>query len=136
MWCDAILKFSYEQIHHFVKKGSVPPWTIPEFQFVETAIVQTIKGNHRGGTWTAHTWLVEEWLEGDFVKYVWNGNSSAYEALQNEEEIERAEFLMFVQHVQYEQLHRVVFILDFQGELHVLTLVDVSYSFAQVWGWC
>ncbi|PBK58787.1 hypothetical protein ARMSODRAFT_853360, partial [Armillaria solidipes] len=117
MWCDAILKFSYEWIDHFVRnKGGSPPWTIPEFRFAETAIVQTIKGDHRGVTWTPHTWLVEEWLEGDFVKYVWNGNSNAYEALHEGEEMERAEFLMFVQHVQYEKLHRKVFISDFQGD--------------------
>ncbi|KAK0191839.1 hypothetical protein F5146DRAFT_882174, partial [Armillaria mellea] len=129
MWCDAILKFSYEWIHHFVKKkGSTPPWTIPEFRFAETAIVQTIKGNHRGATWTVHTWLVEEWLEGDFVKYVWNGNSSAYEALQKVEEIEHAQFLMFIQHVQYEQLHRMVFISDFQGVGLVLTDSQVMTS--------
>ncbi|PBK94457.1 hypothetical protein ARMGADRAFT_1029546 [Armillaria gallica] len=101
-WCDTILKFSYEWIHHFVKKkGSAPPWTILEFRFAEMAIVQTIKGN--------------------FAKYVWNGNSSAYEALQNGEEIECAEFLIM-------SSFTVVFILDFQSVGLVLTDSQVMTS--------
>ncbi|SJK99009.1 uncharacterized protein ARMOST_02290 [Armillaria ostoyae] len=92
------------------------------------AIMQMIKGDHRGVTWTPHTWLVEEWLEGDFVKYVWNGNSNAYEALHEGEEMERVKFLMFVQHIQYEKLHRKVFISDFQGVGLVLTDSQVMTS--------
>lgn len=63
-----------------------------------------------------HALLIEEEIKGRFVKYI-NNNSPVQleERMRGPEEAVRAEFLAFIQHVQYWMTRGYAFCTDFQG---------------------
>ena len=68
---------------------------------------------------TANHFSIEELIdpaaEGVFVKYINNAAPCPSEGL-DEDGLERAEFLCFVQHVQFAKSHGLMFTSDWQGE--------------------
>ncbi|EIW80120.1 hypothetical protein CONPUDRAFT_74365 [Coniophora puteana RWD-64-598 SS2] len=65
-------------------------------------------------------YLLEERIDHQFIKYINNDSVTPCKGLSKEEE-EIANFLCFVQHVQYQTMHRVAFLSDFQGGGNLLT---------------
>ena len=82
-------------------------------------------------------YLLEEVLPGlktDFVKYLHNA-SAASELSSDDPDYQLAQFLMFIQHVQYAITGGIAYVSDFQGNVPVLHwkhpffCVSVSYHF-------
>ena len=58
--------------------------------------------------------LIPTSLEGEFVKYIHNGNAVPCNLFDTKAD-EIAEFLVFMQHVQYAKTNGQVYISDYQG---------------------
>jgi len=131
VWANALLEFAYEFILDYARKiansprlGGVDFWEkIPTFRFVEAGVAVVTKPLEKtpaGKPSTQRaTYLLEEMLPGspaDFVKYM--NNADATTILERDDpDYHLAEFLMFVQHVQYQITHGTAYISDFQGKL-------------------
>ncbi|KAL0057722.1 hypothetical protein AAF712_015623 [Marasmius tenuissimus] len=77
--------------------------------------------------------LVEEIIVMDdtdsFVKYIHNGNANPNDQLiPNDPDYPKAEFLSAIQHLQYEKMHRLVYVSDFQGYGDLLTDAQLMTS--------
>ena len=90
--------------------NSEPPFVIPEMRFVKSALA-IADGTH-------DTFLLEEVIDdssnGNFIKYIGNGSVQPLDFLEGEE-IHRAKFLSFCQHVQFVKTKSLTFVGDFQG---------------------
>jgi len=125
VWASALLKLAYDFIDAKVDKhiadGSAPPgFDIPEFRFVAAGIAiaqkPVVASTTSSGTNRA-VYLLEERLPGqksDFVKYLHNASARS-DLDANDPDYPLAQFLEFLQHVQYQITHAVVYVSDFQG---------------------
>ena len=141
VWANALLEFTYDFIFSYAQNNNAPPGvdfmaTIPLFRFVDAGVAVVMKplettSAGRPSTQRA-TYLLEEMLPGtpgEFVKYM--NNSQATTILERDDpEYELAEFLMFMQHVQYQITHGTAYISDFQGKkaLHCYLISCIYYS--------
>lgn len=123
VWANSLLKVAYEYIDDYMdKQASPPPFEILKFCFVAAGMAIALKlldDTHTGQTPTSSraAYLLEEVLPGkmmDFVKYLHNANASS-ELPPNDPDYQLAEFLMFIQHVQYGITGGVAYVSDFQG---------------------
>jgi alpha-kinase family protein len=128
VWANALLEFTYDFIFDYAHTNNAPPGVddfmsiIPHFRFVDAGVAVVVKpleqtSAGRLSTQRA-TYLLEEMLPGtpaEFVKYM--NNSEATTILERDDsEYELAEFLMFIQHIQYQITHGTAYISDFQGK--------------------
>ena len=94
---------------------------IPHFCFVDAGVAVVVKpletSSGRPSTQRA-TYLLEVMLPGspaEFVKYMNNFKATRATILERDDsEYKLAEFLMFMQHVQYQITHRTAYIFDIQ----------------------
>jgi hypothetical protein len=124
------MEFTYDFIFDYAQTNHAPPGVedfmsiIPLFRFVDAGVAVVVKplettSTGRPSTQRA-TYLLEEMLPGspaEFVKYM--NNSEATTILERDDsdsEYKLAEFLMFMQHVQYQITHGTAYISDFQGK--------------------
>jgi hypothetical protein len=128
VWANALLEFTYDFIFEYAQTNNPPPGVedfmsiIPLFRFVDAGVAVVVKPLEttlvgRPSTQRA-TYLLEEMLPGtpaEFVKYM--NNFEAITILERDDsEYELAEFLMFMQHVQYQITHGTAYLSDFQGK--------------------
>lgn len=126
VWANAILEFTYDFIFDYAQTNHAPPGVddfmsiIPLFRFVEAGVAVVVKPMEtsagRPSTQRA-TYLLEEMLPGapaEFVKYLNNSKATTFFE-RGDSEYELAEFLMFMQHVQYQITHGTAYISDLQG---------------------
>ena len=127
VWANALLDFTYDFIFDYAQTNHAPPGVedfmsiIPHFQFVDAGVAVVVKpletSAGRPSTQRA-TYLLEEMLPGtpgEFVKYM--NNAKATTILERDDpDYKLAEFLMFMQHVQYQITHGTAYISDFQGK--------------------
>lgn len=125
VWASALLKLAYAFIAAEVDERAAggllpPPFDIPEFTFVAAGIAvaqkPVVASTSSSGTNRA-VYLLEERLPGektDFVKYLHNA-SACSDLDANDPDYPRAQFLEFLQHVQYQITHGVAYVSDFQG---------------------
>jgi hypothetical protein len=134
VWANALLNFTYAFIFDYLDKNDNPPnenfrASIPSFRFVQAGVAVALKPMEIGvaGKPSSQraTYLLEEKLPGtraDFVKYM--NNAHATSILERDDpDYHLAEFLMFVQHVQYEITHKVAYLSDFQGTVFLPYLI-------------
>jgi hypothetical protein len=128
VWANALLEFGYDFIFYYAQTNHAPPGVedfmsiIPHFRFVDAGVAVVVKPLEtstagRPSTQRA-TYLLEEMLPGtqaEFVKYMNNSRATAF-LERDDSEYELAEFLMFMQHVQYQITHGMAYISDFQGK--------------------
>jgi hypothetical protein len=128
VWANALLEFTYDFIFDYAQNHHAPPGVddlisiIPLFRFVDAGVAVVVKpletsAAGRPSTQRA-TYLLEEMLPGtpgDFVKYMNNSTATTF-LDRDDSEYELAEFLMFMQHVQYQITHGTAYISDFQGK--------------------
>lgn len=127
VWANALLDFTYDFIFDYAQNNHAPPGIedfmsiIPLFRFVDAGVAVVVKpletSAGRPSTQRA-TYLLEEMLPGspgDFVKYMNNSKATSF-LDRNDPDYKLAEFLMFVQHVQYQITHGTAYISDFQGK--------------------
>lgn len=146
VWANALLEFAYDFIFDYAQTNNAPPGVedfmtiIPLFRFVDAGVAVVVKPlettlTGRPSTQRA-TYLLEEMLPGtpaEFVKYM--HNSEATTILQHDDpEYELAEFLMFMQHVQYQITHGTAYISDFQGRPRKFLRYLISYIFQYIPG--
>jgi hypothetical protein len=127
VWANALLEFAYDFIFDYAQNNNAPPGVedfmsiIPLFRFVEAGVavvVKPLETTSAGQPSTQRaTYLLEEMLPGspaEFVKYLNNFEATTIFE-RGDSEYELAEFLMFMQHVQYQITHGTAYISDFQG---------------------
>ncbi|EDQ99255.1 uncharacterized protein LACBIDRAFT_335167 [Laccaria bicolor S238N-H82] len=122
IWANSLLKTAYHFMEHFMARhpsGKPPPFTVFQFRFVEAGMAIAQKPLDNSGpspTTNRAAYLLEEMLPGektDFIKYLHNA-SAASELLPDEPDYDLAEFLMFIQHVQYAITGGLAYVSDFQ----------------------
>ena len=122
VWANSLLKVAYDFVSDFMHSSRVPPpFEIFEFRFVAAgmAIAQKPIDNGPSPTTNRAVYLLEEVLPGgksDFVKYLHNA-SAASELSHDDPDYQLADFLMFIQHVQYAITGGVAYVSDFQGTI-------------------
>ena len=117
-WAGALLQDIYDFVVSYHQSHSTTcPITNPQFWFFVTGLAMTnIPGK---GPEEKEVYLVEELIQsnGPWRKYI-NNDSSCPCHFSDNENLLRARFLAFCQHVQYWRTGGLVFTSDFQGELH------------------
>ena len=129
-WAKSLLKMTYEFIDHAIDNSKVapPPFEIPCVHFVDAGLLlaysdvlvatteRTSQSAKPIGT-VSTVYLAEEripTLNGDFVKYIHNSDAAPCGFLDTTED-KIANFLAFMQHVQYMKTGGQVYISDYQG---------------------
>jgi len=129
VWANALLSFGYSFIEDYVataidENRDIPSFidSIPSFRFVKAGVagalksIESTQGASRPSSNRA-VYLLEEMLPeeaANFVKYV--NNAKAVSALAIEDpDYPYTEFLLFMQHVQWQTTHGSAFLTDFQG---------------------
>jgi hypothetical protein len=93
--------------------GWKPRLNLPNVRFVRAglAIEQGQVDPSKG-----KVYMIEEKIEGEFKKYIHNGNATIPKGiLRSEATLSLAQFLSFSQHVQYIKTKKAAFISDYQG---------------------
>lgn len=111
MWCISILNHSISYVHLIAAKNPCP-LPIYNLQFSSMAMVSM---DSKGSTKKTTTFLVEDRIVGMWQKYIGNANAVPVMA-SGEEGYERAEFMAFLQHVQFEKTRGLAYISDWQGK--------------------
>lgn len=119
LWATSLMSMAYSFINRALEKASQqPPFDIPQFRFVRAGIVTAQQAITKQSTTTRAAYLIEEYidpvLEGEYIKYVHNGDPVPLPE-KGDDEFELAEFLCFIQHIQYFKTGSSVFVSDFQG---------------------
>ena len=113
-WASALMQLVYDFIASFTTEQD-PPFSIPNMRYVKSALAIAVD--------THETFLLEEVIhdssDGNFVKYIGNSSVEPLGILEGEE-VHRAKFLSFCQHVQYVKTKSHAIIGDFQGRTCLL----------------
>ncbi|KAF8976292.1 hypothetical protein BDQ17DRAFT_1267468, partial [Cyathus striatus] len=120
-WAVSLLSYLYLYISQVISTKGEPPFKIPEIRFVKAGvgIVHDTAGSKPGGKSATmrNVYLLEEFIENegnDFIKFIHNG--SAHPLLDGSDPLYAiAEFLCFMQHIQYEKTDSLVYVSDLQG---------------------
>jgi len=121
VWSSALLKMVYDFMWAFIAKNDPPqaPFDIERFRFVSAAVAVAQKplDNNTSSTHRA-VYLLEEILPNpeSFVKYIHNDNARPL-VINSNGGNNKAIFLSFVQHAQYQLTHNTMYVSDFQGAL-------------------
>ncbi|KXN89305.1 hypothetical protein AN958_05809 [Leucoagaricus sp. SymC.cos] len=127
-WATSLVLTAYDFIENMIKqKGVQPPWPIPQLRMVKGYMCKALSPVTSAPGVTATTYrgayLLEEFIQGDelpFLKYI--SNSRAVPLLPpTHKRYKIAEFLCFMQHVQWVETNGIVFMSDFQGGKTLLT---------------
>ena len=114
-WSSALMRLTYDFIDGHIKNHGSAPFVIPHMRFVKSALAIVHD--------TRDTFLLEEVIDedavGDFIKYIGNGSATPLDHLEGEQ-LNRAKFLCFCQHLQYNMTKNFAFVSDFQGMLRFL----------------
>ena len=130
-WADSLMSFANSwiqaQITQRTNNGDPCPLTIPRLRFVRGGVA-SVQGGYHGSSEVgklffqpSSTYLIEEVIPsalGDFTKYVHNVDATPQLPSFGGPAYEIAEFLCFVQHIQYWKMDAMVYISDFQGAWH------------------
>jgi hypothetical protein len=125
IWANSLLKTAYDFMENFIAQhpsGKPPPFEVLQFRFVSAGMAIAQKPLDNTGpspTTNRAAYLLEETLPGekaDFIKFLHNA-SAASELSPDEPDYHLAEFLMFIQHVQYAITGGLAYVSDFQGNI-------------------
>jgi hypothetical protein len=124
-WAHALLEMVYSFIDEQSEaqgSGKSKAIEIPNMRFVQAALA--IEQVQQGAE--ARCFLLEELIsekdDGSFRKYL-NNTSAKPCSFKNADNIQRAEFLAFAQHVQYIKTKKRAYVADFQGRSIVRGIV-------------
>ncbi|RXW16936.1 hypothetical protein EST38_g8914 [Candolleomyces aberdarensis] len=137
IWADALLELVYAFMHSVIeKKKEMPPFSTPLLRFARTgyayvvapegsaaATKSSLKALRNQGSVSPSIllgYLLEEKIEGNFVKYIHNGDPSPL-LMPTDPEYPVADFLCFTQHVQYVETGNLAFVSDYQDAGDLLT---------------
>ncbi|KAI6035740.1 hypothetical protein EDC04DRAFT_2571510 [Pisolithus marmoratus] len=123
-WAKSLMQMTYQFIDHAVNTYTIPPpFDIPCLRFVEAglalAYTQTpiaTKATSSSSTRMTSAYLLEEKIicDGVFTKFIHNVDCSPL-LDPGEDGYNIAEFLCFMQHVQYIKTKGLAYIADYQG---------------------
>ncbi|KAK2460511.1 hypothetical protein APHAL10511_007474 [Amanita phalloides] len=133
VWAQALLNVVYDFITAETVSLGQPPFQIPKFRFVESvlAVEHPSDSDARAGAAGQKTtiFLVEEViaedLQGPYRKYL-NNISPVPLSMASKEDVDRAKFLAFSQHVQYWKTKKQAFVSDYQGGNSLLSDPQIS----------
>lgn len=126
-WADSLMSLANSwieaQIAQRTNIGDPCPLNIPRLRFVRGGVASVQGGYHTAELGKLFyqpntTYLIEEVIPsalGDFTKYVHNVDPTPQLPSFGGPSYEIAEFLCFVQHIQYWKTEAMVYISDFQG---------------------
>ena len=122
VWAQVLLDIVYQFIEEMIKTVRQPPFNIPSFRFVKSALAvkRSPQDTSTSRQDPGRVFLVEEVIqekeEGRFRKYM-NNVTPIPMLMDSETDKEAAEFFAFSQHVQYFKTKKLVFVSDYQGKL-------------------
>ncbi|KAG6849216.1 hypothetical protein H0H93_010410 [Arthromyces matolae] len=137
-WGSSLMSLGYAFIiSYLATQPQRPEFEIPQLRFVKAGVAvshdrkgaQKISGGAPKGTELKRAYLLEEYIDekDEFVKYISNG--SAVPCLDIDHPLYNiAEFLSFIQHVQYSKTGGIVYVSDFQGGKELLTDPQIMTS--------
>lgn len=126
-WATSLMSFTYSFIDSTIEAAKQPPeFNIPHLRFVKAGLAvsheqrMTKEDGGPKAQFTKRAYLLEEFIDerqDHFTKYIYNG--SAVPIIDHgDPDYELAQFLSFVQHVQYNKSGQMVYISDLQGKEH------------------
>jgi hypothetical protein len=122
-WASSLLNFAQGFVDRAINASqTAPPFQIPHFRFVQSAVAIThdvVQGSSISASTTMRAaYLLEELIDvskrGEFIKYVHNADAKPQLEFW-EPQYPLAQFLCFIQHIQYQKTDGKVYISDFQG---------------------
>ncbi|KAJ7767592.1 hypothetical protein B0H14DRAFT_2402736 [Mycena olivaceomarginata] len=121
-WASSLMDFAYSAMALCVSNANKPPpFTIPQLRFVHAGVAvshdQASGTNISNTSSIQRTYLVEEFIHSGsdgFTKFVHNGSANLL-VDHDDPRFEIAEFLCFMQNMQYFKTDGTVFVSDFQG---------------------
>jgi hypothetical protein len=125
-WGHALLTDAYAFMAEKQKVKGKPSFIIPMLQFVRIGKLMSGK--------PVRVMIIEEYIdpveEGEFRKYLDNRSPIPFE-FEDPEDIHRANFLCFIQHVMWERTQGYAFIGDFQGKYKFCPLFLQLFTFCR-----
>ena len=131
-WASALMMCVYD----FMKESEVqmgsPTFDVPHMQYVQCGLtISRPEGHCDPGHAGSHTaYLIEEYIDTDkmsgknwFIKYL-NNSSARPRQFEDPRQTLHAEFLSFVQHVQFWKTEGLAFVSDFQGKQNKSQICD------------
>ncbi|KAF9062571.1 hypothetical protein BDP27DRAFT_1233430 [Rhodocollybia butyracea] len=115
MWCKSLLRHVLNYVSVLEAKNGPCPLGIYNLCFVPAAMV-SCKGE---GTRKAESYIVEDRIEGTWQKYILNSRAVPLMAA-DEQGYERAQFMCFLQHLQFDKTKGLAYISDWQGTLFLI----------------
>lgn len=115
-WAHVLLKFAYSHIDGVLLRKEQPEdFYVPRFTYINVALCRA-QGSDKEKVFLIED-LISESLEGKYIKYVHNSRPkpSIFAEEWGGVWLQNANFLCFLQHVQFEKTSHLAFILDFQG---------------------
>lgn len=130
-WAKALFKMTYDYVDHAIQDADEPPpFKISCLCFVDAGLLfayaehpntssELFSGKWKAGTLSS-VYLTEKVIPhagsntDNFVKFIHNANAALHELLDLAAN-KIAEFLLFIQHVQYAKTGGQVYISDYQG---------------------
>jgi hypothetical protein len=114
-FAHSLLQMGYAFINRELKSLGAPPFTIPQLHFVSFGIFVSSLGSPEG---ESGVYLVEEYIDeletGVFQKFI-NNDKVIPLLKESDSDKDTAEFLAFMQHVQWLKTAKLAFTSDFQG---------------------
>ncbi|KLO07949.1 hypothetical protein SCHPADRAFT_835928, partial [Schizopora paradoxa] len=119
MWASAFTTAVTRYVTQVITDKGNPPFQVPHFEYVTGALAMEVTFNHAQEK-RVNAWLVERRIskeeQGPWRKYI-NNDSPVPLKQTNEDDITRAHFLAFSQHLQYKITGKLAFVSDYQGKL-------------------
>lgn len=118
-WGSAALSMVYHWMERQQRMLELSEITFPQMIFVRSMMAVATIGSE------SRTFLIEEFIdfhtEGPFIKYINNALPHPNEILVDDD-LDRAEFLCFTQHVQWLKTHQMMFTSDYQGMCTIIVI--------------
>ncbi|KAH9856694.1 hypothetical protein C2E23DRAFT_711406, partial [Lenzites betulinus] len=112
-WAAALMDLVYAFIARSQHRG--PPFTIPQMRYVLVALAMEKKESPDRRVFMLEE-RIDSKIDGPWRKYINNGSAMPLSAATATPELRNtSEFLVFCQHVQYQETKGMVFVSDFQG---------------------
>ncbi|KLO05214.1 hypothetical protein SCHPADRAFT_839679, partial [Schizopora paradoxa] len=125
MWASAFTIAVGQYVTQVITVKGDPPFDVPHFEYVTGALAMEVTFNHAQEK-RVNAWLLERCLtedeQGPWRKYI-NNDSPVPLKTKNEDDLNRANFLAFSQHLQYKITGKLAFVSDYQGKLYSVSTI-------------
>jgi hypothetical protein len=122
-WASILLDLTYQFIAHEIKTHGQPLYPIPELCFT-SAMIAIVQNPEKA--YLVKEWIDTEYDEVPFTKYINNNLSESLIPLSAPKAVQdTTNFLVFIQHMQWEKMNFEAFTSDYQGTGVLLTDLQI-----------